>query len=142
MKKKFCTVFILLCLLGNSFSQNWQNVGQGFDIQTRYFWNDTAANLLYCTGGFQHVENIPVNACAQWDGNSWDSIPNINYYGAMEIVRFNGDLYIAGYSHYILHWNGIQIDTIGNTYYGAVLKMYVFNNELYAIGGFDSINEI
>lgn len=140
--KKLCVVILLELLAITGFSQNWAQVGQGFGNQTRYFWQDTVTNLLYCTGGFQQVENIPVNACAQWDGNTWDSIPYINSCGAMTIARFNGDLYIAGYSHYVLRWDGIQIDTIANAHYGLVIKLYVFNNELYALGGFDSLNNI
>lgn len=140
MKKVCLLVWILISTVG--FAQNWQQVGIGFDQQTRYLIPDTVANLLYCTGGYFHADNIPVNGVAQWNGSTWDSIPYVNYCGAGTIARFNGDLYFGGYSTYILRWNGIQIDTIAEATPGGVVKLYVFNNELYALSGFDSIGGI
>jgi hypothetical protein len=140
MRKAFHIVVTLFLLLpAISFSQNWQNVGQGFSFQTRRLSVDTVANLLYCTGGYSHVETLAVNGCAQWNNSGWDSVPHANPCGSGLIVRFNGDLYYDC-SSYLLRWNGIEVDTVGNFYPGGLSAIYLTNNALYALGGFDSIN--
>jgi len=131
-------------------SQNWAQVGSGFNDAVYCLYADTVDSSLYAGGWFTQSGTTPVNNIARWNGTSWDSMGNgsPNCGGAVSnIIRYNGEIYSAGCffppssSGYIAKWNGTSWDSVGKPN-GSVLQLTIYNNELYACGYFTDINGI
>ncbi len=147
-------IILLLCMISTgALSQNWSPVGCGFNSGVNTLYSDTANNILYACGYFQHTEcdSIIVRRIAQFDGIKWDSVGSgwVNPSGPMNgMTVYNGKFY-AGPIAYDAFTDQITIGEWNDTSWtefaftnGSPLNMRVINGELYVMGGFDSIGGI
>jgi hypothetical protein len=75
----------------------WTELGGGADGWVTGFHTDIEPNVLYVTGDFDEVGGgVAAYGIAAWDGKRWSTLPLEPGSGVGDIVRFDGDLHVAG----------------------------------------------
>lgn len=155
MTKYLLTIIAILSFIP-SFSQNWQDLGNGLNFVPRDLYTDTAANRLYAIGIFTYADDtVPVNNIAFWDGLKWNDLdsgntscpPNCN--PITGVTSFQGGVYVSGQftsfhnvpnTKFMARFNGTNWESIGNT--NGMLSFHNYNNQLLATGYFDTIGGV
>ncbi|MBL0309191.1 MAG: T9SS type A sorting domain-containing protein [Bacteroidetes bacterium] len=140
MINKMRLIFMGFVLLSpaSSFSQHWSKAGTGFNFSPDVFKVDNASNLMYASGSFTKVGEIPVHYAAQFDGTDWDSIPFLHqYYADYNITSFQGKILFGAIT--LLSWDGNQVDTFAKVSGGSIFGTTIYKNDLVVYGLFDSI---
>ncbi|HTA81539.1 MAG TPA: T9SS type A sorting domain-containing protein [Bacteroidia bacterium] len=107
-------------------------------------------SVLYATGQFDSIGNLPCRSIAQWNGVSWDSVglglASEYGNGGNSLLVQNGQLYVGGFYtdtvngkilNSIGKWDGKNWDTLGKGVLGLISALATYNGKLYAGGQFD-----
>ena len=141
------------------FSQNWVEVGAGFDGDPRCTFVDTVSDLLYVGGTFKSSGSIRMRGIAKWDGSQWDSLQsgiddfNLSYPDPINaIIKFQNKIYVGGSFataggitvNGLGIWDGSQWDSLasGISAQATVDCFKVLNGELYVGGTFNNVGGI
>ncbi|MGD1847755.1 MAG: hypothetical protein ACFB10_20375, partial [Salibacteraceae bacterium] len=108
---------------------------------------DHINGVLYVSGIFAEMNNIPCNCIARWDGVQWDSLGS-GAAGCLpggppvrSMVLYKGDLYAAGSFRTgvnFARWNGATWDSIAG-FAGTINGFLEHQDTLWALGSFEQI---
>jgi Secretion system C-terminal sorting domain len=148
-------IFLFLIVLSwkmTAQSLEWKTAGMPYyanDI--RCIYNDTLTNNLYVSGTILATPTTTIQneRICMYDGSTWTAIGGTIGGQVMSVVKYNGDIIVAGYFTTI---NSIPFFSIarfdGTTWYPMgnfdveVYKLKVINSDLYALGSFNSVDGI
>lgn len=133
----------------------WSYIGMPSTMYPNVYVNSICEynNELYIAGNFHSTAfpNDTLTDILKYDGANWKSVGG-GMHGAWSVIstmlKYNGELYVAGYffsadgnaGNHIQKWNGTSWSDVGggtSGINGQIHKLFVHENKLYALGVFD-----
>ena len=128
---------ILVSLVSNANSQNWQSVGDGFPFNSRSLHSFNG--LLY--SGLS-VVNSDADPLWVWNGIAWDTIETVCSGGAIfGMANYQDKLITVGCEN-LQSWDGSNWTALESSGGASVYGVAIYDDDLIAIGLFDTIGSV
>jgi len=126
------------------------SIGADGEVNAMTVWNDGTQNVLVIGGSFTHVDGVPANYLAQWDGVSWRAVDGGPIGPVFALTVWNNELVAGGYRTFTTSSAKaayVQADAGGGWFTlggalslsssSAVNALTVYNGTVYAGGSFN-----